>query len=1428
MPGAPNPTTDRSFKLLEAGRATVFRKEGFIPAEFKANRLKDNDNANFDARKVKFCDEKAKQQHVATNTTAIDDEKKFDSSDFDEGSEAAVVDGIVNDSITEILIDTGASTNLIQAEKLFSLDRFARILPYKGRLESADGKTINVLGRAVLELKLGSICEEIHVLVLQNLKPQMILGLKEMKRHGCTIDFRSNEMWTGSKESSAVVMRMVSLTAVGSYRYCRETEIDPSMQDTKFVSDHQLQAVTGASPKETDYLMAAQLSRETQVKYSESNYVSETEDEEWTDTDDEVLNWVAHTVYKAQDHPTLDQEVDQILELSAPGVSGVALDRLRTLVREYRDVFALKNNELGCTDIVQHQIDTGDTPPIKKAPHRISPAKIPIIQEELKSMLEKGVIQPSSSPYSAPIVLQKKKDGSWRFCVDYRDLNDVTVKDAFPIPKIDQSFDALRGAKFFSSLDLASGYWQVPVAPEDRQKTAFVTPDGGLYEYIKMPFGLSNAPGTFQRLMNNLFKDHLWKWVLIFLDDVLAYDSTEEEHFKHIEVIFKLLRAANLKLKPKKCRLLQQKVVYLSHVIDKDGARPDPQKVAAVREWPEPKTVKQVRSFVGFCNYYRRFVKDFAQIARPLHELTKKNARFEWTPCCQMAFDRLRLELATAPVLQFPRYDCPFIIDTDASNVSLGAVLSNFIDGVEHPIVFASRSLSKTETMYSTTKREALAVVQALKWFKHYIWGLSFVIRTDHASLKWLFRQNADGMTFRMLQHLQEFNYEIVHRAGNKHANADGLSRMTEEEPEWEPGEKEQVTGQCPEPQEIEEALKRVRERCAMVDAITETIDDENEEGVAITWTRTDSDIERLQQEDEAISRILYWAPTGSESSCSPLGPNLIPKEQAVQHGPEVVAYWSRWSELVLKNRVLYRKWFQPEQNEPHLQLIVPVSCRKKILDQLHTSPVSGGHFKVEKTLLRIRQRFWWPFMRRDIEKKLSWCLPCAARTTAGRQRTAELSPFKVGIRFHTVAADILGPVTLAARSRAKYILVMTDLFTKYAISVPLVVTEAKDVAKEIVECWVLHFGVPDVLHTDQGKNFGSDLIKELCKLLKMDKTRTSPYHPQGNGQVERHNRVIADVLSKYCAENPRDWDTMLPYVNFVYNKTIHRTTGATPFSLVYGQECQYPIDLFYPKPHDQERTQNEFVDWLDRQFREAHSHARELLGVNQNRQKDQFHKKVFGKPYEVDDKVWVFSKHKAKSKKFFLPWEGPYIVLERTSEVNYKVSKPQRRDKWRILHYNLLKPFVEEEPETSDCRATPFRSTNFYEEPLEIDEWEQLDPDPIPRPPILVPRNRIQVPQPAVGQEDGVINNPIVEQSADQLGGQAAPDSNSRENDPEYQRQLVQRQLESHSVGESRSPDAEVEQATRANNQNSVEEPVELRRSARIRAPVIRLGIDE
>ena len=419
-----------------------------------------------------------------------------------------------------------------------------------------------------------------------------------------------------------------------------------------------------------------------------------------------------------------------------------------------------------------------------------------------------------------------------------------------------------------------------------------------------------------------------------------------------------------------------------------------------------------------------------------------------------------------------------------------------------------------------------------------------------------------------------------------------------------------------------------------------------------------------MQQEDEAISRVFLWLPYNPGGDLESFGSNLVTREEAVQHGPEVLAYWSRWNELTVRTGILYRRWYCWDRKPPILQIVVPVVGRKEILHQLHASSVSGGHFAVEKTLRRIRQCFWWPHMRQDVEKKLAWYLPCAARTTAGRKMIGGLVSFKVGTRFHMVSADILGPVTMANETRAKHILVMTDLLTKYVVSVPLKGTEAPDVAKEIVENWILRFGVPAVLHTDQGKNFGSELMLEVSRLLKIDKTRTSPYHPQGNGQVERHNRVIADVISKYCADNPRTWDKLLPYLSFIYNTTIHRTTQATPYSLVYGQECQYPIDLFYPKPNDEELTRDSFAEDLSRLFREAHASARESLRVNQRRQKDQYHKKVYGKTYEKQDKVWVYSKHKAISRKFFLPWEGPYVVLERTSEVNYKSSETKSNGK--------------------------------------------------------------------------------------------------------------------------------------------------------------------
>ena len=389
----------------------------------------------------------------------------------------------------------------------------------------------------------------------------------------------------------------------------------------------------------------------------------------------------------------------------------------------------------------------------------------------------------------------------------------------------------------------------MPLSESAIPKTAFVTPDGGHYEYLRLPFGLCNAPGTFQRLMTSIFEKYLFSFVLIFLDDVLVFSKSEEEHHRHLKLVFDALREANLKLKPKKCRLFQQAVTYLGYKLSADGIAPDDNKLTAVRDWKQPDNVTEVRSFVGFCSYYRRFIMDFAGIAKPLHEITKKNQRFVWTPECHNAFEKLKLALIDSSILRHPDYRSPFILDTDASDNSLGAVLSNIVEGVEYPVAFASRVLSPAECRYSTTKREALAVIQAMKWFKPYIWGTKFVLRTDHASLQWLFRQNNDGMIFRMLQKLQEFDFQVVHSPGEKHGNVDGLSRQCSVTPEVSEEEKLQMFGTCPTASTLSDALGHIN-RVSTAAANVET------EAMTIEFQEDTEAFKQTQQELFG----LYWS----------------------------------------------------------------------------------------------------------------------------------------------------------------------------------------------------------------------------------------------------------------------------------------------------------------------------------------------------------------------------------------------------------------------------------------------------------------------------------------------------------------------------------------------------------------------------------------
>jgi len=452
------------------------------------------------------------------------------------------------------------------------------------------------------------------------------------------------------------------------------------------------------------------------------------------------------------------------------------------LIDKYKDIFAEEINQLGRTNITRHKIELEDgIRPIKQQYYKTNPIASKFIQDEIGKLLENGIIKPSKSPWTSPVVLVKKKDGKTRFCVDYRKLNSVTKKDAYPIPQINNMLNELGGAQWFTTLDLASGYWQVEMDPESQEKTAFTT-KYGTYEFTIMPFGLTNAPATFQRLMNEMLNDMLNNGVMVYLDDINIYTKTFEEHLKKLEEVFKRIRVAGLKIKPSKCHFAQQEITFLGHIVNKNGILPDPEKIEKVKNFPRPTTVTQIRSFLGLASYYRKFIKDFSVIAKPINQLVKKEIPFIWTEKQEEAFKILKQALISHPILRYPDFNKTFYLMTDGSAKGFGAVLAQKDEnGKDFVIEFASQSIGDTRKNYNATELELAAAIWAMEKFHYYLGYSHFILITDHSAMVYLKNNPIKELKGRLAKwslRIQPFNFTIQHRAGKKNTNADVLSRL--------------------------------------------------------------------------------------------------------------------------------------------------------------------------------------------------------------------------------------------------------------------------------------------------------------------------------------------------------------------------------------------------------------------------------------------------------------------------------------------------------------------------------------------------------------------------------------------------------------------------------------------------------------------------
>ena len=935
------------------------------------------------------------------------------------------------------------------------------------------------------------------------------------------------------------------------------------------------------------------------------------------------------------DRPTTfsQADTDQLVNSLMSSVEGLSQDEeksLRTLLYKFSGIFSQSDDDIGRTNLVRHSIDTGSTTPIKQAPRRLPFHLRGEVKQMLDNMETRGIIEPASGPWAAPIVMVKKKDNSWRLCVDYRNLNQVTKKDAHPLPRIDDTLDQLSGAHWFSTLDLASGYWQVEMEPADKEKTAFSTPFG-LFQFNVMPFGLCNAPSTFQRLMEMVLAGLHWSICLVYIDDVIVYGRTCQEHLTRLEEVFERLQHAGLKMKPSKCYLLQKRVRYLGHVLSENGVETDPEKISCIKNWPVPTNVEELRRFLGIATYYRRFVHQFARIAAPLHHLTNKGSAFYWSQECNDAFSTLKQKLSSAPVLCFPQFDREFIVDTDASDTGLGAVLSQVIEDEERVVAYASRTLTKAERQYATTRKEMLALVWALKHLRPYLYGRKFTARTDHKSLAWLQSfKHPEGQVARWLQTLAEFQFVVEHRPGVHHSNADALSRRSDGH----------------------------RRDALNVSTISSTDDIWLPQ-----WTK--EELLTAQQEDPDLKIVLQWMKT------------KMPSDFPRHVSRTVQTLWTQRQQLLLVDGVLYREWLDLPGNgsNKRLQMLLPHQLIFDVLKSLHDHPTSA-HLGITKTLMKVRHWFYWPGQRRDVEDWCRSCIECASRKSPPQHYRAKLQTDITGNPLQRIAMDILGPLPVTTIGN-KYVLVISDYFTKWADALPLPNMEAETVAREFVRHFVCVFGAPTYLHTDQGRNFDSKLIKEVCHLLGIIKTRTTAYHPQSDGLVEQLNRTLLSMLGTLPSENEDSWDLLLPMVMLAYRTSVQETTGATPYSLMFGREARLPADIMFGLPPGQTASSpNDYALNLRQRLEQSYHTVRARTGLKQDRQKELYDLKAHGSPFKIDDKVWLNcpAVPRAKHKKFHCFWQGPFVVKKKISDVLYQIQQENSSRK-QIVHFDRLKP---------------------------------------------------------------------------------------------------------------------------------------------------------
>eukprot|EP01088_Endostelium_zonatum_P003701 TRINITY_DN1489_c0_g1_i1.p1 TRINITY_DN1489_c0_g1~~TRINITY_DN1489_c0_g1_i1.p1 ORF type:complete len:1387 (-),score=354.22 TRINITY_DN1489_c0_g1_i1:3213-7373(-) len=960
-------------------------------------------------------------------------------------------------------------------------------------------------------------------------------------------------------------------------------------------------------------------------------------------------------------------------------------DELNKLLNEYQDIFNDKLIKGGMVDKFPCNIKPVEgTQPIFSRRNNYSDKETNDINKEVEELKKNEVIEDSVSPWESPVVIIKKSDGTSRFCIDFRRINKVIEKDVFPLPNIDLVIRSFIGCKYFSKVDFTSGFFQIKIDEKDRKYTAFAT-KRGKYQFRCLPQGFVNSSSIFQRTMNLILAGLGWEYLVVYVDDILVFSKSFEDHLLHLRNLFNKLREYKLVVKISKCEFARKEILFLGHLINKDGIKTDPKKCAVILKSPNPTDLGQVRSFLGGVGYYRKFIKNFSDLSKPLRDLANGN-KWYWGEAEQQSYDILKQSLASAPVLIHPDPTKPFRVLCDASGYAAGIVLEQD----NHPVYFYSQSFNKTEQKYGTSERECLAMVLAIKKFRTYLYGNPFTVVTDHSSLRYLF-ENRDhvGRLMRWSLMLQEYagDMTIEYRPGKVHCAPDACSRypiasnllklndwfkihdsdkkeifIDDSDDEYDNvanevfgidvlDEKSDFMGTYRDEEyhrrmEEENKMQEEEDDISEKELIGKLISKKN--GGTLDEVEEDEELEKEEWEEREIIELSEFGKIQKQDEIAgKIMDYLIYGKSPVDEDAEIKRYVK---ECLIEEGKLYKVDYK--LREPKQCLWIPESKVENIIEEFHGS-LLGGHCGFERTLAKISERYFFPLMYSRVKNYVLTCIDCQRKKPYRQKEFGKLNPLKhPSYPFERMSMDIVGPMT-ETKNGNKYIVTFMDYFSRWPEAIAMKEVTTENIAQVYLDKIICRYGCPRILLTDRGSQFTSKLFNQVNKLLKTKHRTTTAYHPQTNGVIEKFHESLVGAIKFLCASNEENWDEYIDVSLFIFRTTNNKTIGKTPFEALYGFKASLPADIELGVI---KKTEN-LEEWTI-QLRIMRKKLTKFVEEFQEKKVDKDKKKYADFKFDIGDPV--FSKNETvrtgKTKKFSNPNSGPHIIKEQTSANNFTI----------------------------------------------------------------------------------------------------------------------------------------------------------------------------